>query len=86
MFWVGAAGVPLMFPVAAMYFWSEARDPTASKVIRGYIFKGAALFVIYTVVLIAWFTTFQVFKNGALSGFSVLDENKTTSVLSTLAN
>lgn len=35
MFWVGAAGVPLMFPVAVMYFWAEARDPSASKVIRG---------------------------------------------------
>jgi len=42
--------------------------------------------VIYTVVLIAWFTTFQVLKNGALSGLSILDENTVTSVLSTLAN
>lgn len=86
MFWVGAAGVPLMFPVSVMYFWAEARDPTASKVIRGYVYKGAALFVLYTLALIAWFTTFQVLKDGVLSGLSVLDDNKTNAAVATLAS
>lgn len=50
------------------------------------VFKGAALFVLYTLALVAWFTTFQVLKNGALSGLSVLDENRTNSAIATLAN
>lgn len=86
MFWVGAAGVPLMFPVAVMYFWAEARDPSASKVIRGYVYKGAALFVLYTLALIAWFTTFQVLKDGALASLSVLANNKANDAIATLAN
>lgn len=50
------------------------------------VYKGAALFVLYTLALIAWFTTFQVLKNGALSGLSVLDDNKTNAAVATLAN
>lgn len=50
------------------------------------VYKGAALFVLYTLALIAWFTTFQVLKDGVLSGLSVLDDNKANSVLATLAN
>lgn len=50
------------------------------------VYKGAALFVLYTLALIAWFTTFQVLKDGVLSGLSVLDDNKTNAAVATLAS
>lgn len=50
------------------------------------VYKGAALFVLYTLALIAWFTTFQVLKDGALAGLSVLADNKANDAIATLAN
>lgn len=42
--------------------------------------------MLYTLALIAWFTTFQVLKNGSLAGLSVLADNKANAVLATLAH
>lgn len=41
--------------------------------------------MLYTLALIAWFTTFQVLKDGALAGLSVLANNKANDVIATLA-
>lgn len=57
------------------------RQPTSADV-----YKGAALFVLYTLALIAWFTTFQVLKDGALASLSVLANNKANDAIATLAN
>lgn len=42
--------------------------------------------MLYTLALIAWFTTFQVLKDGALASLSVLANNKANDAIATLAN
>ncbi|GAB0491410.1 hypothetical protein MMPV_002663 [Pyropia vietnamensis] len=85
MFYAGCVGLPWLLAMMLMYFWKEYRDEEASPVIKSYYKWAFIVFVVYTVVLVGWYATFFVFKDGPLKHLSVLRPSTTYEFLEDVA-
>ncbi|KAA8493755.1 hypothetical protein FVE85_4892 [Porphyridium purpureum] len=72
MFWIGCLACPLVFLMLISYYWKEFRDQNANPVIRTWCKRALAVWVVYMVVWITWYTVFLVYRNDELSGLNIV--------------